>query len=192
MSDQKLKITVNWFKREILDLKDLSFEIMKIIDTEEMESKGDPLNTLYKIGEEKNKKRKSEFFIVTIESLETKYVLADGIKDRNTRLLYNLPSKLLRVGIIRKDKFKASNEAYFVLKDNDIEWTDITDDIYIYDGPLKASDDIELVILETDRDRRIIKTQHLSILKLSFQTPVQQDQLSSDNENASDVNNSLS
>ena len=191
--EHKYKVTIQWFKRDMIDLNDVSFQIYKLISKEENEGKGDPLNVLYKLAEEeKNKKNKGDFFIITIESIETKYVIADGIKDRNTRLLYNIPTRLNKVGLITKDKLKLGAEGYFILKNNDIKWIDINEELYVYDGPLKSNEDIELIIFDTDKDRRVIKTQHLSTMKLSFQTPEQQNQSALDNANASDADNNLS
>ncbi|MFP3144623.1 MAG: hypothetical protein RXQ93_06385 [Caldisphaera sp.] len=191
--EHKYKVTIQWFKRDMIDLNDVSFQIYKLISKEENEGKGDPLNVLYKLAEEeKNKKNKGDFFIITIESIETKYVIADGIKDRNTRLLYNIPTRLNKVGLITKDKLKLGPEGYFILKNNDIKWIDINEELYVYDGPLKSNEDIELIIFDTDKDRRVIKTQHLSTMKLSFQTPEQQNQSALDNANASDADNNLS
>jgi hypothetical protein len=191
--EHKYKVTIQWFKRDMIVLNDVSFQIYKLISKEENEGKGDPLNVLYKLAEEeKNKKNKGDFFIITIESIETKYVIADGIKDRNTRLLYNIPTRLNKVGLITKDKLKLGPEGYFILKNNDIKWIDINEELYVYDGPLKSNEDIELIIFDTDKDRRVIKTQHLSTMKLSFQTPEQQNQSALDNANASDADNNLS
>ncbi len=189
--EQKFKTVVQWFKKESVNLGEISFDGYKLVNMEEIEGKGDPLNFLYSLAEGKRKEKKGDFFIINVESMETKYVFADGMKDKS-RLLYNIPIKLKRVGLIKKDKLKMGSEGYFIFKNDDIKWIDINDDIYIYYGILKANDDIELVIFDTDKDRRIIKTQHLSTMKLFSQTPEQQNQSDHNNENESDEDNNPS
>ncbi|AFZ70531.1 hypothetical protein Calag_0789 [Caldisphaera lagunensis DSM 15908] len=189
--EQKFKAIVQWFKKETIDLEEISFDGYKLINVEEIESKEDPLNFLYNLAEEKRKEKKGDFFVINVESLETKYVFADGVKDRG-RLLYNIPIKLKRVGLIKKNQLKMSPEGYFIFKNDDIKWIDISNEIYIYYGTLKANDDIELVVLDTEKDKRIIKTQHLSMMKLSSPTPEQQNQSDHNNENELDEDNNPS
>jgi len=175
---QKLKIMIDWYKRTTVSLNEVKFEVLRPIEKEEEETKGDPLNTLYKLGEEKLKKRKGDFFMITIETPESKYVLGEGLKDRTTRLLYNVPTRLLKVGVIKVGKTKSGGEGYFILRDEDIEWYDIKEETYIYDGPLKVGEGIEAVVFETSMDRRVIKVQHPSRQRQASQSHDQQNQSS--------------
>ncbi|MCE4607455.1 MAG: hypothetical protein F7B61_00645 [Caldisphaeraceae archaeon] len=177
---QRLKITIYWYKRTTVSLNEVKFEVLRPVGKEEEETKGDPLNTLYKLGEEKLKKRKADFFIITIETPESRYVLGEGLKDRTTRLLYNMPTRLLKVGIIKMGKTKSGGEGYFILRDENIEWHDIKEEAYIYDGPLKVGEGIEAIVFETSIDRRVVRVQHPSRQRQASQSRDQQNQSSPD------------
>ena len=173
------KLRVTWYTRRSLVVGPVELETLVPTETSELEVPGRPLDAVLTAAEQLMKSRKGEFALIEGEGPDTKYVVGEGIKDRSgTRLLAPGPRKLLRVGVIRLGQLSQvvkEGQATFSLQG--VEWYDAPPDTYVYDGPLKAEEDVEYVLLLLDGgDVRVIRAPRLSRLLLSVTPPTEQGQ----------------
>ncbi len=174
----KLKVTL--FKRGTVTVGPVELEaLMKVGEEEVSRSARDVLDAIISETSELLAQRRADLFIVEGESGDTKYVIGEGVKDRSgTRLISFRPQRLVRLGIIRLPELQRAiqGEGYAKLNLNSIEWYDVPPDIYVYDGPIKAPDDVEYLVLQLEDGFRVLRAPRLSRISLSLQPPTEQDQ----------------
>ncbi len=186
------KLQVRWFKRRTLTIGPVELEVMSPVAEESVNAEGSVVDAILSKADELLRKRKGDFVIVSGEAGETTYVIGEGIKDRSgTRLLSGVPQRLLRVAVIRMSSLsqvQSEGMAKFDLKS--LEWYDAPPETYVYDGPLKAEDDVEYVVLQLEDGIRILRAPRLSRLLLSLKPPTEQAQEYQSDENGEDESNS--
>jgi hypothetical protein len=185
------KLQVRWFKRRTLTIGPVELEVMNPVADDVMDVKGSVLDAMLSEAERLMRERKGDFVIITGESPETKYVIGEGVRDRTaTRQLSHTPKKLLRLAVIRTGTLSSvQSEGMARLNLSSLEWYDAPPDTYVFDGPLKAEDDVEYVVLQLEDGVRVIRGPRLSRLLLSLRPPVSQDQESQGSESEQDESN---
>ena len=173
------KLKVMWFMRRSVVVGPVELEALVPIEASEVDAQGRPLDAVLSAAEQLMRSRRGDFAVIEGEGPEARYVVGEGVKDRTgTRLLAPGPRRLLKVGVIRLGQLAQvvkEGQATFSLQG--VEWYDAPPDTYVYDGPLKAEEDVEYVLLQLDGgDVRVIRAPRLSRLLLSVTPPTEQGQ----------------
>ena len=173
------KLRVTLFRRANITVGPVQLEVLERVGAEEVEAEGGVLDSMINEAARLLGEKRADFFLIEGESGETKYVLGEGVKDRSgTRLLYFTPQRLLRVGVLRLQGLQGAvtSQGYAKLDLRGIEWHEVPGEVYVYDGPLKAEEDVEYVVLETEAGVRVVRASRLSRLTLSLRPPTEQAQ----------------
>jgi len=168
------RVKVTWFKRRTVTIGPVEVEALAPSGAEEVEVQAKGVDAVLQVAESAMKSRKGDFAIIEAEGGETRYVIGEGIKDRTgTRLLSPTPQRLTRVGVLRLQHLsQAQQEGFERLTLNSVEWYDAPPDTYLYDGPMKAEED---VLLQFEGGQlRIVRAPRLSRLLLSLRPPSEQ------------------
>jgi hypothetical protein len=171
------RVKVTWFKRRTVTIGPVEVEALAPSGAEEVEVQAKGVDAALQVAESAMKSRKGDFAVIEAEGGETRYVIGEGIKDRTgTRLLSPTPQRLTRVGVLRLQHLsQAQQEGLERLTLNSVEWYDAPPDTYLYDGPMKAEEDVEYVLLQFEGGQlRIIRAPRLSRLLLSLRPPSEQ------------------
>jgi len=173
------RVKVTWFKRRTVTIGPVEVEALTPSGAEEVEVQAKGVDAALQVAESAMKSRKGDFAVIEAEGGETRYVIGEGVKDRTgTRLLSPTPQRLTRVGVLRLQHLsQAQQEGFEKLTLNSVEWYDAPPDTYLYDGPMKAEEDVEYVLLQFEGGQlRIVRAPRLSRLLLSLRPPSEQGQ----------------
>ncbi|MGC9072257.1 MAG: hypothetical protein ACP5HK_06155 [Acidilobus sp.] len=174
-----VRVRVSWFTRREVVIGPVELEALVPVQAEEVEMQGRALDAIISAAEQATRSRRGDFAVLESEGGETRYVLGEGIKDRTgTRLLYPIPSRLVRVGVVRLGQLsQALREGAASFNLGSVEWYDAPPGTYVYDGPLKAEEDVEYVLFHLENgDIRVIRAPRLSRLLLSVTPPTERGQ----------------
>lgn len=175
MAREKLKIAVRWYNAGTIKVDGVTIGVLKPLKTVESVEVGDPIDVMLKVAEDNARQKKGEYLEIIVEGSELREIMGESPRYKSTRLLFPIPSRLRRVGIVKFRLLKESREGgYFTFSAGDVEWHDINEEVYVYEGKLEAPSDVLFIVLDTDRGLRIVKTQRVSMQKLSSQPPPQQ------------------
>lgn len=178
------KLQIKWFKRRMLTIGPVELEVMNPVADDTVEVSGNVLDAMLSEADKLMRDRKGDFAIITADSPETRYVIGEGVRDRvGTRQLSFLPKRLLKLAVIRLGSLSSvQTEGMAKFSLSSLEWYDAPPDTYIFDGPLKAEDDVEYVVFQLEDGVRVVRAQRLARLLLSLRPPVSQDQESQGDE----------
>jgi len=154
------RVKVTWFKRRTVTIGPVEVEALTPSGAEEVEVQAKGVDAALQVAESAMKSRKGDFAVIEAEGGETRYVIGEGVKDRTgTRLLSPTPQRLTRVGVLRLQHLsQAQQEGFEKLTLNSVEWYDAPPDTYLYDGPMKAEEDVEYVLFQFEGGQlRIVK-----------------------------------
>jgi len=72
--------------------------------------------------------------------------------------LFPAPARLKRVGIVKKDVAKQNKFSHAL-----INWVTIKEDVYVYEGAIKMDENIEFLILETEKGTTVVYRQPVQV-----------------------------
>ncbi len=174
-----VRLRVVWFARRNVVIGPVELEALVPLEESQLEVQGRALDAVLAAAEDVMRSRRGDFALIEGEGPEARYVVGEGVKDRTaTRLLAPGPRRLQRVGVIRLGQLaQAVREGQAVFRLQAVEWYDAPPDTYVYDGPLKAEEDVEYVLLQLEGgDVRVVRAPRLSRLLLSVTPPSEQGQ----------------
>ncbi len=176
-----LKVRVRRYKAEELVVGGVVIGVLRLEVEKQAEATGNSLDVLLSVAEAEARGRGAgtDYYEVIVEGGEVRRVLGEGPRYTWGKRLAFKPERLLRVGIVRKGVLKpitspppeelaggeeqaeTASEGAYVFKLDDVEWYNVDENIYVYEGTLTFKDqeesDIVLVVLETESGRRYVR-----------------------------------
>ncbi len=157
---RKLSVTVVWYKLEEVTVGSVAIDLLKPVKKFESVEAGSPIDIMLKIAEQNMKSRAGDYFEIIVEgSDELRQIMGEAPshtrergEDPEVRPLYRRPARLLRVGILTGQT--GENPVGFDM--SKARWYRIKGEYYVFEGRIKAPDDVALVILDTDQGRSIV------------------------------------
>ncbi|MDM7274969.1 MAG: hypothetical protein P3X22_002440 [Thermoprotei archaeon] len=187
-------LKIRRFMRDSLSFGGLRLHVLRLREVEERQVSGDPLDAALGILEEESKAPGPGYVVVEVQSGRGKSIMGEVLGESRGSLLFPKPSRLRRVGIVRVDALSSRVESGIVrLKESDIEWFNVEgEDVYVFDSPLEAPENIAYVIVDAEDGRRYVRVQRFSTQKLYGQPQPPQAELTGSNEAASSEGSSPS
>jgi hypothetical protein len=167
-----LTVKIRIFDNDVLDLPELKLGVLKLLEERVLEASGDPIDVLMRISEEESRSKKGSYIEIEVKSLSATYILGESPRYKWRRKLTFKPERLLRVGILQKKPDKPISMMSFKL--NDVKWYEVPRDerIYVFEGNIDLkTDDVFLIILDTEEGRSYIRPVSSLRLRKSSQTP---------------------
>jgi len=88
------------------------------------------------------------------------YSEAMGSRSEITRL-FPAPVKLKRIGVVKREVAKQSKFSHAL-----VNWITMKENVYVYEGTIKMDENIEFLILETEKGTTIIYRQPVQIITM--------------------------
>ncbi len=186
MATKKLRVRVKRYRATTRTYGPVELGVLEPLEGREVEvAARDPLDAMLRVAEEEARGARGDYVEVIVDDGETRRIL--GVAPRYTwsRALYYRPERLLRVGIARgppgiqepqspggdgeagggdETGSEAPEEAGSVgaveLREGDIEWHRVDEELYVFEGKaqlLSDDEDVSLVIVETPSGSRIVR-----------------------------------
>ncbi len=158
----KLKVKVRRYRAEEMRFGPVTLGVLVLAGEEEREVRArDPVEAMLGAVEELGRTRYQDGYIeVFVEGGEPRLVHGEKVGYRWRRRLAMRPTRLRRVGVIRRGHLaplKGGVDAYKVKLDS-VEWHDAPDGVYVYEGKLEVDgDDVVLVVLDTEDGRYYLR-----------------------------------
>lgn len=161
-------LKIRRFTRDSLSFRDLRINVLRLREVEERQVSGDPLDAALGILEEESKASGSGYVVVEVQSPRGRSLMGEVLGESRGSLLFPKPSRLRRVGVVRVNVLSSRIESGIVkLRDSDVEWFNVEgEDVYVFDSPVEAPEDIAYVIVDTEDGRRYVRVQRFSTQKL--------------------------
>ncbi len=182
-------VVVKWFAKDTLKVRNIEIDVLKVEKSRELKEAGSPLDVLMNITERLSTQEKSMFEVTT--SGERTSIIGEFPSEGKTemQMLFPRPARLRRVGVITLktllDKGMSNESAAFTLTEDMIKYYKVRDEVYVYEGKVRAPRDVYLLILETDLGRRVLRLAKKPIVERLVQhvlTPPEQEEESHGNE----------
>ena len=173
-----INIKIRRFIRETINVADIKLTVLKLVEEEEKQVYGDPLEVVARILEEEPGSKSLDYVTIEVQDQNSKRIVGEGFKRRGGVLAYPKPAQLRRVGIVRTQTLKPAGETgYYKFREEDIEWYSIEDErIHVHDLTIEAPQNIAFLVIETNEGRSIARIQRSSLRQQSYLPQPQQDQ----------------
>ncbi|MFN4046552.1 MAG: hypothetical protein ACK4H7_04350 [Acidilobaceae archaeon] len=187
-------LKIRRFTRDSLSFRDLRINVLRLREVEERQVSGDPLDAALGILEEESKASGPGYVVVEVQSPRGRSLMGEVLGESRGSLLFPKPSRLRRVGVVRVNVLSSRIESGIVkLRDSDVEWFNVEgEDVYVFDSPVEAPEDIAYVIVDTEDGRRYVRVQRFSTQKLYGQPQPPQAESTDSSEAVSSEESSLS
>lgn len=166
---RKLRVTVRWYRASSRVYGGVELGVLEPLgEREVMVSAGDPIDAILRFAEEEARSGKGDYVEVSLDDGETRRIIGVGPKYTWSRPLSYKPERLLRVGIVRlrggggpsEEPLELQEAGGLELSPGDIEWHDVREDVYVFEGKAQVVGGAEpagLVIIETTSGSRIVR-----------------------------------
>ncbi len=187
-------LKIHRFARDSLNFGSLKIHVLRLKEVEERQVSGDPLDAALGILERESRASGPGYVMVEVQSPGSRSFMGEVLGESRGSLLFPKPSKLKRVGIVRVDVLSSRIESGIVkLRDSDIEWFNVEgEDVYVYDSPVEAPEEIAYIVVDTEDGRRYVRVQRFSTQKLYGQPRPPQVESTGNNEAVSNEGSSPS
>ncbi|MEB3787236.1 MAG: hypothetical protein GSR78_00610 [Desulfurococcales archaeon] len=157
---RKLSVAVVWYKIEEVTVGNVTIDLLKPVKKFESVEAGSPIDVMLKIAEQNMKSKAGDYFEIIVEgSDELRQIMGEAPshtrergEDPEVRPLYRRPARLIRVGVLTGQ-----------IGDNPMEldmskarWHRIRGEYYVFEGRIRAPENVALVVLDTDQGRSIV------------------------------------
>ncbi|MCE4606539.1 MAG: hypothetical protein F7B59_04310 [Desulfurococcales archaeon] len=161
MAKKTIIYSISGYSPEVLEVKGIRLGVLKRVKEDWKEkalrSRQGPLDALLGYATRLSKDRELRdlgYVEVTVEAPGLVVTHGDKPNYDWSEMLFPSPSKLIKIGIVRK---KDSESGKFQVDSGHIKWVDVaSEDAYIFEGFCEAPEDVLLVILDTEKGRRIL------------------------------------
>ncbi len=161
LAKKTIVYNVSGYSPEVLKVRGIKLGVLKRVKEDWKEkalrSRQGPLDALlnYATRLSRDKELRDLGYVeVTVEAPGLVVTHGDRPNYEWSEMLFPSPSKLIRIGIVRK---KETDSGKFQVESKDIKWIDVASkDVYVFEGFCEAPEDVLLVILDTEKGRRTL------------------------------------
>ncbi|MCE4615087.1 MAG: hypothetical protein F7B60_06135 [Desulfurococcales archaeon] len=161
MAKKTIIYNVSGYSPDILKVKGIKLGVLKRVKEDwkekKLRSRQGPLDALlsYATRVSKDKELRDLGYVeVAVEAPGLVVTHGDRPNYDWDEVLFPSPSKLIRIGVVRK---KETDSGKFQVEDKDIKWIDVASkEVYVFEGFCEAPEDALLVILDTEKGRRTL------------------------------------
>ncbi len=151
------KVRIVWYSSEKRRYGPVELGVLIPARKYESSEIGDPIEIILSHIEKGSKMKEGDFYEIKVEAPGITEIVGESPKYKSQRGLFMKPAKLLRIGILKKESLKTTSEGeYLIVPLDQLEWYDVEDDVYVYEGQLNADNDVIGVLIETEEGSRFI------------------------------------
>lgn len=161
MPREKLSVTIRIYEESELELPGVTLGVLRLTSEKTLDAIGDPIDVLMRVSEEQARAKKGSYVEVIVAGSDATYVMGEAPRYRWRRKLTMRPERLLRVGIVRQGIIGGSEKGLQRFRLEDIEWHDVPEGTYVFEGKLEADEDVILIVLETETSRSYVRPSRL-------------------------------
>jgi hypothetical protein len=181
---RKMKVMVRWYKASSRVYGGVEVGVLEPLGGREvMVSSSDPIEALLKVAEEEARSGKGDYVEVSLDDGETRRIMGVGPRYTWSRPLSYKPERLLRIGIVRhkgggepvkeesgetEESPEAQETVSLELLPEDVEWHDVEEEVYVFEGKaqmVEGAEPVSLIIIETPSGSRLVRPAPASLRK---------------------------
>ena len=154
------RVHIRVFEKDILQFRNVKIEALRVVKEFSVEERGDPLDALIKVVE-KLVIAGEGFFEARVEGTPIEIIgeIPEKNNETSKHLLSSYPLRLKRIGVVRYSDLSALEggiNAYTSSLEK-VRWYRPRGEYYVFEGEIETPEDVYLLIIETEKDRRIIR-----------------------------------
>lgn len=157
MPRERLSVAIRIYRESELGLPGVTLGVLRLASERILDAIGDPIDVLMRVSEEQARAKKGGYVEVIVAGSDATYVMGEAPGYRWRRKLAMRPERLLRVGIVRQGVIGGSEKGVQRFRLEDIEWHDVPEGTYVFEGKLEADEDVVLIVLETEAGRSYVR-----------------------------------
>lgn len=158
---RKFKVKVRKYEFTTLSVGSVKLEVLQLVSEEEIEEPAStPLDALISVVERLSSKEVEHVFEAEVSD-GTRHIIGGLPSGEGRLMLFPRPVRLRAVSIVKIsdaiEKGMSSSAALIRLPQGSLRTRKIRKEVYVYEGRITTSDDVYLVILDTDLGRRYVR-----------------------------------
>ncbi|MCE4624342.1 MAG: hypothetical protein F7C35_00550 [Desulfurococcales archaeon] len=157
-----VKVKVRWFKRARVKVSGVELDVLKPVKEIEREEVGAPLDVLMRVAEELSTTGGGTFEVEVEGGVRRVFgeEKAPEPSDSEVSMLFPRPARLKSIAVVRFNALEEASEggvSVFAVKEDKLRFAKVKSELYVYEGRIKAPDDVYLIVLDTDLGRRLVR-----------------------------------